>query len=215
MRYLSSISNSNDSLTVYIKEKTKKTINMKKLLILSFVVLMAIPFLQAQEAPVKPQKPEFGKNNVSLFLSDIVLKRVSFEYEHIFGEKGNVSINVPVSVSIDEVQDIYGDYVYWWVGVGMKLYPTGQGKIRYFLGPEIRIISAKNTYTYYYDNFAMESEETYLNTAFLLNNGVIFEPAEHFIFSINLGLGFMSRGVPGGYEIEVMATPSVRMGFRF
>lgn len=188
---------------------------MKKLLFLALMVWMIIPVSYAQENNAQTEEVEFGRNNISIFLSDIVLKRLSFEYEHVFGDKGNMSINVPFSIAIAEVNDVYDDQVKWWAGIGMKLYPTGQGKIRYFFGPEIRVISAKYSGYYYYENYNQEYEEDMLHTAFLLNNGFIYEPAENFIFTINLGVGLMSRDQKSNEGIQPMATPSVRMGFRF
>lgn len=186
---------------------------MKKLLFLVLMVCLMIPASHAQENQTTDE--EFGRNNISIFLSDIVLKRLSFEYEHVFGEKGNMSINLPFSFAIAEVYDVYDDQVKWWAGIGMKLYPTGQGKIRYFFGPEIRVISATYSDYYYYENYNQEYTEDMIHTAFLLNNGFIYEPAENFIFTINLGVGLMSRDQKSNEGIQPMATPSVRMGFRF
>lgn len=189
---------------------------MKKYLLMMLSLLLVLPALKAQE---EQADDAFGRNNLSLLLSDVVMKRVSFEYEHIFGDEGNMSINIPVSVAIGEAEDLYGDEVEWWGGLGMKLYPTGQGKIRYFVGPEVRVISAKyfNSQIVYYDGWAenVEVNENYIHTAFLLNNGMIYEPAKNFIFAINLGLGFMSRDKKTGDGIMPMATPSVRLGIRF
>ena len=190
---------------------------MKKLLIIVLVAVFAISGLNAQtfKSPEpEPANLDFGKNNISIFLSDVVMKRISFEYEHIMGKEGNMSINLPASVSIADMEDINGDKTNWWVGIGMKMYPTGQGKIRYFIGPEVRIISAKVEYSVWHDNYSEEFDDDLIHSAFLLNNGMIYEPTENFIFSVNLGLGFIARDNKdsGFYP---MATPSVRMGFRF
>ncbi len=195
---------------------------MKKVIIILVLVLFAFPNIKAQSfKKVEEEKVEsldFGRNNISLFLSDVVMKRISFEYEHIMGDNGNMAINIPVSYSLGTMEDIYGDEVNWWVGIGMKLYPTGQGTIRYFFGPEVRIIGAHVTDVYYdhYDGYSEEHkvDEDLIHSAFLLNNGMIYEPTENFIFTVSLGLGFVSRDAkdPGFYP---MATPSVRMGFRF
>lgn len=190
---------------------------MKKYSLLLLMFVFSVLSIQAQEdhSEIRNDEAAFGRNNISIMLSDVVLKRVSFEYEHIFGDEGNMSINVPLSVAIGEANDVYGDQLNWWGGLGMKLYPTGQGKIRYFVGPEVRVISAKEDRIYYYDGYNKNVEEEYIHTAFLLNNGFIYEPAENFIFSVNLGIGFISRDQKTGDGIQPMATPSVRMGFRF
>lgn len=194
---------------------------MKRNFVIILALVLSIGSVKAQDEEEKT----FGRNNFSIMLADIVLKRVSFEYEHVFGDEGNMSITIPFSASIGEFDDIYGDEQQWWGGLGMKLYPTGQGKIRYFFGPEVRVISAKEseyteTYDVYYENYIETvtnsyGGESYIHTAFLLNNGMIYEPTENFIFSVNLGLGFISRDQKTGDGILPMATPSVRMGIRF
>lgn len=196
---------------------------MKKILVVLIMVLISIPMVYSQtyKAPEKEAEIKgFKKNNVSIFLSDVVMKRISLEYEYVVGETGNMSINIPVSYSIDKMENIYGYETTWWAGIGMKLYPTGQGKIRYFIGPEVRIIAADNNYTdvYYYEGFTEEKtiEENLIHSAFLLNNGMIYEPSENFIFSVNLGLGFVNIDSEDSYSsFYPMATPSVRMGIRF
>ena len=195
---------------------------MKKLLVITVLAFLTITINAQTFKPAQKENKQlntdFGKNNLSLFLSDVVMKRISFEYEHIMGDAGNMSINIPASFSIGDMQDVYDDEVHWWVGIGMKLYPTGQGTIRYFFGPEVRIIGAEFTEynVIYYDNYTHESNtpQDLIHSAFLLNNGMIYEPTKNFIFTVNLGLGFMSRDNkdPGFYP---MATPSVRMGIRF
>ena len=189
---------------------------MKKL-ILSLAIIISFSGLKAQNNSGEETERTFGKNNLSLFLSDVVMKRISIEYEHIMGDNGNMSINIPASVSIGNMKDIYGDETQWWVGMGMKLYPTGQGVIRYFFGPEVRIMGANRIEEHY--NYEIGEETTtmqngLIHSAFLLNNGMIYEPTENFIFTVSMGLGFVSRDAkdPGFYP---MATPSVRMGIRF
>lgn len=190
---------------------------MKKYSLLLIITIVSVMSIQAQVQNNEEEYQEavFGRNNFSILLSDVVLKRVSFEYEHIFGDEGNMSINIPFSVSIGDFNDIYNEQQNWWGGIGMKLYPTGQGKIRYFVGPEVRVISAQDERTYFYEGYNRTVNEQYIHTAFLLNNGMIYEPSEHFIFSLNLGVGFISRDQKTGDGIYPMATPSVRMGARF
>jgi hypothetical protein len=192
---------------------------MKKLAVLILMCVFVFPALYAQTFTSTKEAEkvikEFDRNNVTLFMSDVVLKRVSFEYERVIGDKGNMSINIPFSVALDNTNDpIIDDVVNWWVGLGMKLYPTGQGTIRYYIGPEVRIYGASGTSYVYYENYSQQNDNDYIHSAFLLNNGMIYEPTEHFVFGVNLGLGFLSRDSKDS-GITPLATPSVRMGIRF
>ena len=79
-------------------------------------------------------------------------------------------------------------------GVGINLYPTGQGKWRYFVGPDVRIGYGKQSYwTYYYDEYNnyYEDEETSegIYTKFFVNNGIIFTPVRNFSLSAVVGVG--------------------------
>lgn len=193
---------------------------MKKYLVILLSFVLVLPAIKAQE---ENKTESFRRNNISLFLSDVVFKRASIEYEHVFGNEGNISLNVPASVSFGKFTDVYNEEVDWWVGLGMKLYPTGQGKIRYFFGPEVRVISSSyhNEYTnvIYHDGWAerihYNEHEDYIHTAFLFNNGMIYEPTKSFIFSVSLGVGFISKDEKADERFLPMATPSVRMGVRF
>ena len=181
---------------------------MKKLGIILILTIIGHTTIWAQE------EESFARNNLSFMMSDVVMKRISFEYEHVFGDNGNMSINIPASVAIGDQLDVYDDDVDWWVGMGMKFYPTGQGVIRYFVGPEVRIISAQKEINDYHSGYTQELHENLIHSAFLLNNGMIYEPSKGFIFSVNLGLGIMTRDSKDS-GIYPMATPSVRLGIRF
>jgi len=186
---------------------------MKRIVIVVIIVLTSFGFAFSQSGN-EAKESSFGKNNVSIFLSDIVMKRISFEYEHVMGDKGNMSIFIPASAAVGDMEDIYGDVMNWWVGLGMKLYPTGQGVIRYFVGPEVRVISTKDTHETYYEGYNQVSDDNYIHTAFLLNNGMIYEPTKQFIFTVNMGVGIIARDSKDG-GVYPMITPSVRMGIRF
>jgi len=159
-------------------------------------------------------------NRLSIMLSDVLVRRVSMEYEHIMAD-GKMSLNIPFSVTVSPFDDLWSDAVHWWAGMGVKFYPTGQGVVRYFVGPEFRLISVtENTYHwqtdingYYYDYI---TEDDYVNSAFLINNGMIYSPTNDFFVSINLGVGFLSRNPDSDNESLVpFATPSFRLGFKF
>lgn len=159
-------------------------------------------------------------NNFSIMLSDVLVRRVSLEYEHVLAD-GRMSLNVPFSITLSPFGDLWSDEVHWWVGMGVKFYPTGQGVLRYFLGAEFRLISiTENEYYWIYDSYYNGTEnytsERYINTAFLINNGLIYSPTTNFFVSANIGFGFLSRSRDSQNEILVpYATPSFRIGFKF
>jgi len=195
--------------------------NYKILLITFILSLSTTAFAQTQhEFKDNIKSSVVNPDRFSLLLSDVLVRRLSLEYEHIFAN-GNMALNIPFSISLSPFEDIWSDQVHWWLGAGLKFYPTGQGVVRYFLGPEFRIISATQiTYDWYYDldnNYrSSNTSQKYVHTAFLINNGIIYSPTDQFFVSLSMGLGFLSRSPEGERDVLVpMATPSFRMGFKF
>jgi hypothetical protein len=197
---------------------------MKKITFLLIVLIISninAGFGQTNTAS-EDSKTAFVKksNRLSLMLSDVLVRRVSMEYEHIFSD-GKISLNIPFSVTVSPFDDLWSDEVHWWAGMGVKFYPTGQGVVRYFLGPEFRFISVtESDYNYYYDTnynyYNYTTTTDYINTAFLLNNGIIYSPTNDFFVSLSIGVGFLSRNPDSTNESLVpFATPSFRLGFKF
>lgn len=197
---------------------------MKKYIFVVILLIMSISFSSFAQtySDEKDQVNASVKNpdRISLMLSDVLVRRLSVEYEHVLSS-GNMSITVPASVTLSPFEDIWSDQVHWWFGMGLKFYPTGQGTVRYFVGPEFRFISVTEyEYDWYYDSennyFETNTNDKYIHAAFLINNGLIYSPTDEFFVSVSMGLGFLSRNPDTSKETLVpMATPSFRLGFKF
>lgn len=195
--------------------------NYKIVLITLILSLSTTTFAQTQqEFNDNIKSSVVNPDRFSLLLSDVLVRRLSLEYEHVFANE-NMALNIPFSISLTPFEDIWSDEVHWWFGAGLKFYPTGQGVVRYFLGPEFRFISVtQNVYDWYYDlnnNYhSANTSQKYVHTAFLINNGIIYSPTDQFFVSLSMGLGFLSRNPEEDRDVLVpMATPSFRMGFKF
>jgi hypothetical protein len=197
---------------------------MKKLSSFLLVLLLSLSAgLQAQTRYVAEdnQDANLGADNrFSIMLSDVLVRRLSLEYEHIL-DGGKMSLNIPFSVTVSPFEDPWSSEVHWWAGMGIKFYPTGQGVLRYFLGAEFRVISVTENYSNWYYDVNYDGHETitsndYVNTAFLINNGLIYSPTNDFFVSLNMGVGFLSRNPDSQLDNLVpFATPSFRIGFKF
>jgi hypothetical protein len=196
---------------------------MKKLTLILFVLMMSVSvntFGQRYVADDDDKASVENNSRLSIMLSDVLVRRISLEYERVLAD-GKMSFNIPFSITISPFEDLWSDEVHWWAGMGVKFYPTGQGTVRYFLGPEFRVISVtENEYDWYYDSYGdyreTSTQEDYVNTAFLINNGLIYSPTDSFFVSLNLGVGFLSRNPDSYYEALIpFATPSFRLGFKF
>lgn len=196
---------------------------MKNLALILFALMMSISastFGQRYVAEDDDKNASLeNSNRFSIMLSDVLVRRVSLEYERVFST-GTMSLNIPFSITLSPFGDLWADEVHWWVGMGIKFYPTGQGVVRYFVGPEFRLISATDSFYVwsepYYDTSGYTTTNDYIYSAFLINNGVIYSATNSFFVSANLGLGFLSRSTDSDNDNLVpFATPSFRLGFKF
>lgn len=213
---------------------------MKKILVLILIIYSNSLFVFAQDSDSKI-KTEFARNNISISMSDVVFKRISFQYERIIGENGKLSLTVPFSYSFgNHVQsmsndiyyvnvtpymfDYFDDYSDYYIGLGFNLYPTGQGVFRMYFGPEFRMGPAHYTIDYQYYNYLegdyistdvyqQKEEFKYFQTAFLMNFGAIYEPSKNLIISLNLGVGYLNRD--DEKSTRALISPNFRIGYRF
>lgn len=212
-----------------------KTHQFSKLLLCS-VVLFLISTMPLSLMGQSKEVPEFKQHHIGFLLSDVVFTRVSFDYEYIIDESGIFSLHIPASVALSPTPSIidYEEEIKFWAGVGFNIYPTGQGKLKYFLGPELRYsmvdYTAYDTQRYEYQDafgnpmYIYEEKEQPIkdmsNMYFLVNNGLIYTPISRFAVSAVLGLGLQSRLIDKdklGYEDNFLpaVTFSARLGYKF
>ena len=194
---------------------------MKKFMLLFIVMIISISSVSifAQTSSVNKDNGISvveNPNRVSFLLSDILMRRFSFEYEYVLNN-GNMSINIPFSIALTPFEDLWYSEEHWWLGAGIKFYPTGQGTVRYFLGPELRILSVTENNGYYYSSSSTYGNpQDFLNLAFMINNGIIYSPTKDFFVSMSMGLGLLSRDSSSENELLVpYVTTSFRLGFKF
>ena len=111
-----------------------------------------------------------------------MFKNVSFSYEW-FVYNGYLGIRVPLILGFNDdnyppTNKIIG------FGLDINYYPTGQGRVRYFVGPsvEVGLIRYRDCWSIYnggyYTSMCKDSEKVYYSV--VLNNGVLFQPTGHF-----------------------------------
>ncbi len=176
-----------------------------------------------EEKPVKADLTRnFARNIIHYHMFDLVFGDFAFSYERILSN-GQIGIKIPVSVGYDFYSDIYDFNSVFYSGVGVNFYPTGQGKWRYFVGPQARVGLGKQTdWVYYYDdngNYlydeAVEDEGIY--TRFFVDNGVMFTPVRNFSISAAASVGI--RYFPEASYNEDVIHPdgwfAFNIGYRF
>lgn len=140
----------------------------------------------------------FAENIIAYHLFDVVYGDFTFSYERILSS-GTVSVKIPVGIGYDYnggYNNFNDNRIYnsIYSGIGVNFYPTGQGKWRYFVGPNIRVGYGKQYHwESYYDEYGNyvdnEVSDEGIYTKFFVDNGIMFTPIRNFCVSAVLGVG--------------------------
>jgi len=157
---------------------------------------------------------------------DFVINNFTVSYERILSD-GKYGIQIPFSFGYSEnttaiplpppFDSDYTNYLVnkFYSGIKFNIYPTGQGKIKYFLGPEIQFGNG----IFHQDNSNYWQNNPYTTTTgymkFLVNNGVVFTFAKTLSVSV---IG--SIGIQHMFKINTNATQttgalSINLSYRF
>lgn len=166
----------------------------------------------------------YKANLISYHLFDVIYGDFTISYERILAS-GTVSINIPVGFGYAYNSDYINNRNEWvknliYSGIGVNFYPTGQGKWRYFLGPNIRVGYGKQSYwdegwdeygNYYYDEEYTEG----IYTKFFVDNGLMFTPVKNFSISAIVGVGVRYFPQANYYNNTVMPTGNFSMNINY
>lgn len=162
------------------------------------------------------------KNIVSIGMFDFIFSNLSFAYERVFG-KGYVAVKVPVFIGVKTLNSpthySSGFYNSTLFGGGLDLnyYPTGQGRVKYYVGPSVRAGVFRywlNEYQYGPTYLNLSRYENGEHVSFTVNNGMAIAPSEHLQISMALGLG-LGVTVKERTTTSFQATGLVNIGYRF
>jgi hypothetical protein len=187
--------------------------------------------VKSPESAKKAAKTElaenFAKNLITYQLFDVVYGDFTFAYERILAS-GSVGIKIPFGFGYAYSSGFNNwntnrVYNLFYSGIGVNFYPTGQGKWRYFVGPNIRIGYGKDIYwqSYYdqYGNYISDGEVSNegIYTKFFMDNGLMFTPVKNFCVSAVVGVGV--RYFPNASESNNSVMPtgyfSMNVSYRF
>ena len=108
-------------------------------------------------------------------------------------------------------------------GVGVNFYPTGQGKWKYYMGPQIKLGWGKEQeYYYYYDEWGNYiGEETVglesFYGKFFIDNGIMFTPVTNFSLAafVSLGVRYVAKSNYDNDGIHTDGAFGVNLSYRF
>ncbi|MFH1321769.1 MAG: hypothetical protein ABII90_14110 [Bacteroidota bacterium] len=139
---------------------------------------------------------DYKNNIISISFFDIILNRVMVCYEFI-SESGTTGIKIPFAIGH------WKDNFSFISGLDMNFYPKGQGRVRYFFGPNIR--------AGYMNNRFIEDEPF---ISLMMNNGVSIQPMRNINVSFSGALG-VKRMVDDFDDIEPWGSIAFTLGYRF
>lgn len=163
----------------------------------------------------------FAKNLLGYHLFDVIYGDFTFSYERILSS-GTIGIIIPFGFGYAYNTDYFTNSSNWvknlfYSGLGINFYPTGQGKWRYFVGPNVRVGYGKQSYwtsmydenMYYIGEEEIDNEGIY--TKFIVDNGVRFTPVRNLGISAVVGVGI--RFFPGASENYSDFLPTAHFSF--
>ena len=156
---------------------------------------------------------DFKRNLITYHLSDLIISNFTMSYERIL-QSGKLGIQIPVSFGYGS-GDNFGDNVLiskFYSGIYVNFYPNGQGKVRYLLGPGVRLGVGHDN-----DNSDSQNYTDSFYGKLLVNNGVVFSPIPDLSLSLVLSLGIRYFPEAGTYNEEVRTTVafSFNLSYRF
>ena len=158
---------------------------------------------------------DFKKNLLTYHLFDLVISNFTMSYERIL-KSGKIGLQIPISFGYATGNNFGNDVLIsqFYTGLYLNFYPTGQGKVRYLLGPGLRFGTGHENY---YDENGYNNNDDTFYSKLLINNGVVFSPIESLSLSVILSLGI--RYFPEAHDdnevVRTSAAFSFNLSYRF
>ncbi len=159
-------------------------------------------FSFAQETGKPMAAPSHSKNIISYDFLSPLYGKATLSYERILA-KGYLGLRLPMSYGFGGGE--LGLNTKWETGLEVKIYPTGQGKVKYFFGVEGKVgrmnYWRNNCPTCYYileDQLIYQPPRDYIGI--YAKNGIVYNPYKHIGFNAALGLGLYQEFSPYSFR---------------
>lgn len=164
----------------------------------------------------------YNKNIINYHLFDLIVNNFKLSYERIISN-GKIGIQIPIAIGYGDSDNISGfDDVYnkFYTGLTVNFYPTGQGKVRYLMGPALQIGTG------YFDNNHYDPSGGYTSYSnidtfilrFLVNNGIMFTPIKALSISLvgSLGIRYTDKTRDqNDNSVKTVGAFSANLSYRF
>jgi hypothetical protein len=174
---------------------------------------------------IKPFTQDYNRNIMAFHMFDVLFGDIAFSYERIMAD-GKIGLKFPIAFGFYGLNPQETPFEFnnlFYSGMGINFYPTGQGKVRYFVGPNFRVgVGRSDGYTYYYDEYGNYyydeyNEITSFYMKYFVDNGVTFMPTRNLSISAVLSVGIRYVADPGEYVNHVQPDGqfAINLGLRF
>lgn len=224
---------------------------LRKIAVLTSVIALSFQSLSAQERDFRKERAELDRQEreqkrlnrqnhlqpVTDYGTDILSLSpfavldvgvgVGMSYEKIFGADKNIGIVLPVYVLFEDFDNdpYYNDNSsasYFYFAPGLKVYPFGQRKVTYSIGPNLFVGGGTGRQTNWDMNGNPYTEEiSRFRLGILINNYLNFQFTKNFNLGLQGGLGvrYIDRETYNGYTdsrgMTVTGQFSITLGYRF
>lgn len=158
---------------------------------------------------------KLGRNIISINYLNLLNGNLHLGYERI-SKDGVIGLRYSFNYNIDDVEsDILAYLRLWSTGFDLNIYPTGQGKIKYYLGPSFRVGVARGVNYNYFSGRSSIEDFNYFS--FFFSNGFYAQPTKSFYIGMQGGLGmasFRSRTKSNNFA-DLDGIFAFNMGLRF
>ncbi len=163
------------------------------------------------------QRYNYKKNMINYHLFDLIVNNFKISYERIVA-KGKIGIQIPIAFGYgDELSGYDNIDNKFYTGVTLNFYPTGQGKVRYLMGPAIQVGSGNYDDSYSYgNNWDHKTYDTFF-LRFLINNGVMFSPIQELSLSVigSIGIRYIEVTSENYNGIKTVGAFAFNLSYRF
>ncbi|MEO5581815.1 MAG: hypothetical protein ABIR66_03925 [Saprospiraceae bacterium] len=152
---------------------------------------------------IDPRTSDFGYNFISISIFELASGLLILGYERLLNTgRNSVKCSFATYLSNSHRKGFNA-------GLDYYLYPFGQGKLKYFVGPSVELRK------YEYKDYNSKNSDW----AILIQNGLLFQPAKNINCSINVGIGYLRTSErynnrPYSYG-RVGSDAAVNLGFKF
>ena len=182
--------------------------------------------LKMVEAKKTLNQTDYGNNLLTFHFLDFAINNLTISYERIIAN-GRYGIQIPFSfgysektASIPLPPPFDSDYTVnpanqFYTGITFNIYPTGQGKFKYFLGPSLRFGNGyfHEEYNSYGQHNPPPIKTGYIK--FLINNGIVATFASSLSVSVIGSIGIQHMYKSGLNPTRTTGALSLNLSFRF